>query len=522
MSEVLRLLQVEDSESDAALISRLLVKAGYDVRSHRVENAGDMSAALSGREWDVILADYRMPGFDAPAALAVLHETGRDIPFIVVSATIGEDRAVAMMKSGAHDYVLKDNLARLVPAVEREIGEARLRHERRRLERQLLQSQKLEGIGRLAGGIAHDFNNLLTVITGYSDLVLRQLLPEHSLREPIVEISKAASRASDLTRQLLAFSRRQGGEAKIIELNQVVADFEKMLRRLIGEDIELVLSLQPDVTTMRADPGHIEQLIMNLSVNAKDAMPGGGRLSIATSRVEAGHAFAEPGLSADCDLLMLSVSDTGAGMSDEVKAHIFEPFFTTKEQGKGTGLGLSTVYGIVKQNHGSIWVDSGVGRGTTFRMLFPVESADSRPVVSPVTAKLQYGDETVLVAEDDPAVRKYIRETLNLQGYRVLEAANGGEALETARQHPGAIHLLLTDSVMPGMSGPELAAEFSMVRPGVPFVIASGYSDQISPEIRKTSNYLQKPFTPAMLLAHVRSALEAHPPSPLLVRRIPE
>jgi signal transduction histidine kinase len=372
MSERLRILQVEDSESDSALLDRLLAKAGYEVRSKRVETREEMREALSKQTWDVILCDYHMPKFDAQEALETLHEAGCDIPFLVVSGSIGEDRAVSLMKAGAHDYVLKDNLTRLVPAVEREIREAQSRCERASLEKQFLQAQKLESVGRLAGAVAHDFNNFLTVIAGYSQIALKQLPPHHSLRGSIEEISKATTRATHLARQLLTFSQRQLSEAKNYVLDDVLRDVEQMLARLIGSDIELVLSLHAGAGTILADPGHIEQVIMNLAVNAKDAMPNGGRLLLETANLRVDEQGPQPSEAAPPGVyVMLSVSDTGIGMPAEVKEHLFEPFFTTKQPGKGTGLGLSTVYGIVKQSGGSISVHSEPGHGTRFRILFP-------------------------------------------------------------------------------------------------------------------------------------------------------
>jgi PAS domain S-box-containing protein len=640
MGEALRLLQVEDSETDAALIVRVLEKAGYTVKAERVEDAAGMSAALSRAEWDVIITDYRMPGFDAPGALQTLRETGLDIPCIVVSGTIGEDLAVRMMKSGAHDYLMKDNLTRLAPAVEREIREAALRRarkqaeqdlrdseerlalvidatqlgtfdfnpqtrkvicseflkrqlgvapdaqvtvetllsglhaddkprvrknverilrqgsnglysdefrvigiedrverritamgrayfdahgravrfvgvtldvsERRQLEEEFRQAQKLESVGRLAGGVAHDFNNLLTVILGYAQMILHDMPLQHPLREPIDEISKSAARASDLTRQLLTFSRRHVSEAKVIVLNDLLRDLEKMLSRLIGEDIRLNLTLDPEAGLFRADPGQIEQVIMNLAVNARDAMPGGGNLAIATSRyvVDEEAALLHPSL-APGTYVMLSVRDSGVGMTAEVQARIFEPFYTTKPPGRGTGLGLSTVYGIVTQFGGAIWVDSQPGRGSTFAVIFPAVESEVASAPRPRAKTPASGNETILIAEDDPVVRRFVRGVLERHGYTILESSDGRSALELARQHPGPIHLLLADVVMPEMGGAELSEQFPSVRPGVRVLCMSGYTDRAFPEAELPGGYLQKPFTPEALLTKVRKVLDA-------------
>ena len=381
--------------------------------------------------------------------------------------------------------------------------------ERKRLEDQFRQAQKLEGIGRLAGGVAHDFNNLLTVISGYAQTVLDDLAVQHPLREPMQLISQAAARATRLTRQLLIFSRRQVSEPRNIVLNNLVQDFEKMLRRLIGEDIHLVLSLDPGAGVIRADAGQIEQVILNLAVNARDAMPKGGTLSIETSSLLVDEEFAQKHLSVQPGLYVaLMVSDTGVGMSPEVKSHLFEPFFTTKEAGKGTGLGLSTVYGIVRQSEGSIWVYSEPGRGTTFRMLFPAVEAEGEPA-APAPVKVASGSETILLAEDEPDVRGFVRHTLERHGYTVLEASNGREALELARKHTGPIHLVMADVVMPEMGGVELADQCGADRPGVPVLFMSGYANHLGQSEGMGAGYLQKPFTSASLLTQVRAVLDA-------------
>ena len=380
--------------------------------------------------------------------------------------------------------------------------------ERKHLEDQFLQAQKLDGIGRLASGVAHDFNNLITVITGYTEMALGDLALETPLRDSMEEIGKAAMRAASLTRQLLTFSRRQISQPKEIVLNDLVGEFEKMLERLIGEDVELVLSLDPEAGALRADPGQIEQVILNLAINARDAMPHGGRLFIETSRFLAGEeiAHAQLGMAAG-EYVLLSVSDTGSGMTEDVKAHIFEPFFTTKEVGKGTGLGLSTVYGIVTQSGGTISVCSEPGHGSTFKMRFPAVEAGRSGSAKPSAEVTPAGYETILLAEDEAAVRKYVRQILERQGYTVLEACNGREALEAAQRHRGPIHLLLTDIVMPEMGGVDLVAEFGVARRQVPVLCMSGYTDRVWRQ--EDLGYLQKPFTPTALLTQLRTILDA-------------
>jgi len=648
MSKPLRLLQIEDSESDADMILRLLMQGGFEVFSQRVEDAEGLRLALQDGSWDVIVADYHLPGFEAPGALRILQECGHDIPCIVVSGIMGEDTAVEMMKSGAHDYLTKNNLTRLVPAVERELAEAAARREskqaqgelqaseerlalaveatqigtfdfypqtgnliwskfarqhygvspeaevtydtflralhpsdrdrvtqtlqdalryesggdyaheyrtlgiedgeerwlssrgrvffdaesqavrvvgviqniteRKRLEQQLLQSQKIESVGRLAGSIAHDFNNLLTIINGYAHLILAEMGPEDPYRDSMEELSKAAMQAAGLTRQLVSFSRRQVAEPKTIAVNEFVKDYENMLRRLLGENIELALSLDSQAGTFRADPGQMGQVLVNLAVNAKDAMPSGGKLVIETSCMVVDdhfartHLYVSPG-----EYVVLAVTDTGTGMSAEVKSHLFEPFFTTKEPGKGTGLGLSTVYGIVNQSSGSIWVSSEPDRGTTFKLFFPSSGLEAEPGSTLSIEHVSSRGETILLAEDEEGVRKYTREILKRYGYIILEAHNGVEALAVARKHSAPIHLLLTDIIMPGMGGVELTEKFKAEFPGVPVLFMSGYTDQIIRHWDALSAYIQKPFTLSDLLTQVRELLDRTAPSSLSI-----
>ena len=380
-------------------------------------------------------------------------------------------------------------------------------------EAQLRQSQKMEAVGRLAGGVAHDFNNLLTVIRGYSELLLARLAPDDSMRKDMLEVKKAADRASGLTRQLLAFSRRQFIAPKVIDLNALIANMDGMLRRLLGEDIvELCTELNPQTGLIRADSGQIEQVIMNLAVNARDAMPKGGRLTIETRNVTIGTptrqtpAIVKPGA-----YVLLAVRDTGHGMDEETQSRLFEPFFTTKEKGKGTGLGLSTVYGIVKQTGGSIVVESKKDEGATFKIYFPLVEHGAKGTAGALEAEPVHGRETILLVEDEPAVRGLVHETLRLRGYTVLEARHGIEALMTGAKHQGPIHLLLTDVVMPQMSGPEVAEKIQVVRPGIKVLYMSGYPDHPAFEqggISRDASFLPKPFTPNVLAKKVRDVLD--------------
>ena len=388
--------------------------------------------------------------------------------------------------------------------------------ERQQLEEQLRQAQKMEAVGRLAGGVAHDFNNLLMVIKGHTELLLGALPPEDRSRRKIEQIERSADRATTLTRQLLAFSRMQVLQPRTINLNSIVEEMGRLIPRLIGEDVELVLHASPDLGTVRADVSQIEQIIMNLAVNARDAMPKGGKLIIETSNEEldsaykTAHPVVKPGR-----YVLLAVSDTGVGMDAETQAHIFEPFFTTKEQGKGTGLGLSTVYGVVKQSNGFIWVYSELGKGATFKIYLPrVDAAVDSVVQTPAQAQVMRGTETILLAEDEQDVREVAREFLESAGYTVVLAANGAEALARAEDHSGGIDLLVTDMVMPGMTGRELARRLQQRQADLGVIYMSGYSEQAAAEATKSapsSAILTKPFSRAAILRAVREILQNKP-----------
>ncbi len=643
MSSPLHILLVEDSATDAKLVMHEIRRAGHVVEFERVEDAEAMRAALRRRRWDAVISDWSMPKFSALAALGIVKELALDVPFILASGTVGEELAVEAMRAGAHDYVLKDRLARLPAVIERELREHELREAHRRseearrasevrfsrlsdsgivgivvgdlhgniieandaflrivgysradleakivrwreltapesraitqrglveleatgvarpyakeyirkdgtrisvlvgiamlqgthsiafildltaqkqaeaaLERseaQLRQAQKMEAVGRLAGGVAHDFNNLLSVILSYSSIVSESLQPGDPLREDVEEIGKAGMRAAELTRQLLTFSRQEVVEPKVLVLNDVIANMDKMLQRILGEDVDLVSLRDAELGRIRADPSSIEQVIMNLAVNSRDAMPTGGKLTIETRNVvldedhAAEHLDIVPGR-----YVMLAFSDTGTGMDQATQHHIFEPFFTTKEKGKGTGLGLSTVFGIVRQCKGSIWVYSELGHGTTFKIYLPRVDAELDDDAPFVELPKRGGSETILLVEDDDQIRSVARVILANLGYRVLEACNAGEALLKSEQHSGAIDLLLTDVVMPQMSGPELAKRLVRDRPDTKILCMSGYTDDALVRhgaIESGIAYLQKPITPDKLARKVRAVLDA-------------
>jgi PAS domain S-box-containing protein len=388
--------------------------------------------------------------------------------------------------------------------------------DRKSLEEQLLQAQKMEAMGRLAGGVAHDFNNLLTAILGYADIVLRRLEAGHPLRGKVEEIKKAGERASTLTRQLLVFSRKQDMQPRVVGLNAVVTELEKMLRRIIGEDVELTTSLAADLGRIRADPAQLEQILLNLAVNARDAMPSGGLLVLETANAELDATYAREHVGVSPGrYVMLVVSDTGTGMSEETRRHIFEPFFTTKAPGKGTGLGLATVYGIVAQSGGHIWVYSEPGRGTVFKVYLPRvdDPVDAKAATAP---PLVGGAETVLLVEDEDGVRELMAEVLTGYGYEVLTARRAEEALQLAARHSGRLDLVISDVVLPGLGGPALVEQLRAARPGIPALFISGYTSETMVQrgiVEEGAAVLPKPFTPEALGRRVREVLDA-PPNP--------
>ena len=636
----LRIIHLEDSPRDAELISAELERQGFAVETTRADDAESFERALASVP-DLILADYAMPGFDVGSAIAILVLRGLDIPLIIVSASIPEDAAVALLHRGADDYLLKNRLGRLGTAItgalerrelrrqkERDVQSLREREElyaalfqhsplpmfvfdgeslrfsavndeavrqygwsrdeflgltiaeirppeerdrmrryhdenvrslpfgiakslgiwrhwkkdgttiladvsvirlnlggrpvmhavcqdvtaREELEQKFIQSQKMESVGRLAGGVAHDFNNLLTVILGYGDLLRMKLGPTFPGLRELTEMHHAAQRAADLTRQLLAFSRRQVMQTRVMSLNESVQAVQSMLRRLIGEDIEVVVEAATDLGRIKSDPGQIEQVALNLAINARDAMKDGGRLTLATANRVLSAAEAAPLEIPPGRYVTLQVRDTGSGMPPEVMKHLFEPFFTTKEQSKGTGLGLSTVYGIVRQSGGAIAVDSAPGRGSTFTVHLPRVEADSKVrSMAPRSVADLRGTETILLVEDEPIVRNLAAKILIEAGYRVHAAAAPEEALKILDQVREPIQLLLTDVIMPQMNGRALANLIVARQPRIRVVFTSGYTDD---EIVRHGvldqgvPFLAKPYTWSSLLTKVREVLD--------------
>ena len=654
----LHIVHLEDDPNDAALVRAVLEESGVPFEIAPASDRDGFVAALTTGRVDLVLSDYALPQFDGLSALALARELAPDVPFILISGTMGEDAAIDSLRSGATDYVLKHRMSRLAPAVQRALKEAselaarrateealeherqflravldslasgvvacdragvptlfnpplrsilglpegaispedwlasyqlylpdrrtpvdsepleralrgeRLRNveltvlqrsgveravlasgqpifdaqgteigavvalqditERKQLEEQFRQAQKMEAMGRLAAGVAHDFNNLLTVITGHSELLRRRLSDDGAAPHDLEAIEKASQRATGLTRQLLAFSRQQILEPRVLDLNSVIAEMKKMLERVIGADIDLAFQPARDLDKVRADAGQIEQILMNLIVNARDAMPSGGAITIVTKRVEvsdlAGRGGPVAGAVAPCGgpdapippgrYALVSVTDTGCGMDSETRAHIFEPFFTTKGVGQGTGLGLSTVHGIVTQSGGHVAVDSEPGRGTTFGIYLPATSGSEeagRP--APKDARGSRGAERILVVDDDDALRALVVEVLELSGYRVSEAASGEAALDLIERGRLEVDVVITDVVMPRLGGRELVHRLATVRPSLRTLYISGYVERdagtFAVDLPAGVGFLQKPFTPETLLQRLRGVLDA-------------
>ncbi len=642
MGQSIHILHLEDDPIDAELVQAKLEEAGLTFKITCVQNRAEYDEALRQCSYKIILADFRLPTYDGMSALRLAQELCPDIPFIFVSGTMGEEAVIEGLTEGATDYVLKQRLTRLVPAIRRAIHEAENWKERKRaeeelnklsraveqsastiiitdsqgyieyanprlaetsgyslaeilkqhtrifksgltspemyqqlwetitagkewrgefhnrkkngelywestsispiknadgvithflavkediterkqaeetrskLEEQLRQAQKMESIGQLASGVAHDFNNLLTVIHGYADLIQHKIGPGGPLAEDLEQIRRASERAATLTRQLLAFSRQQVLSPTILDLNDLVTDLHKMLGRLIGEDIRLTTILEPELWAITADPGQIEQVVMNLVVNARDAMPTGGKVTIETKNIHLDEGYAQTHFEVPIGpCVMLTVTDTGHGMDKQTLTRIFEPFFTTKEQGKGTGLGLATVYGIIKQSGGDITVYSEPGQGTTFSIYLPAteENSDTSLPAHQNQSLTRHRSETILLVEDNDLVRNIVHDVLQTEGYTILETDSGAEALLIARQEQGKIDLLLTDVVMPEMSGGELAEQLQALYPQIKVLFMSGYTDVVVRQklLSAEIEFISKPFSPGSLAEKVHQVLD--------------
>ena len=530
-----RILYVEHQAMDIELTLQYFAETAPQFEIDVMHSCADALARLAQPPaYDAALIDLRMPDMSGLDFAREARQRRLPLPpFIMISGKGDEVTAIASLKLGAADYEAKregyleqlrytieraiahEQLARITTQLRDELAERkRSEEEREKLEEQLRTAQRMESIGRLAGGIAHDFNNLLSVILCCTEYAMVSAREDDRIRDELLEVKTAADRAATLTRQLLAFSRKQVLQPVVLNLNQIASGVEKMLHRILGEDIDYVQMLAPDLGAVWADPGQIEQVLMNLVVNARDAMPEGGKLTLATCNVDldedyaARHVAMKPG-----SYVQLAVTDTGCGMDAATKAQIFEPFFTTKEKGKGTGLGLSTVYGIVKQSGGNVWVYSEPGLGTTFKIYLPrVEATvESTPVVKTVATHTA-GTETILVVEDEESIRDITKRILVLAGYTVLTAASAGDAMLICEAHTREIHLLLTDVVMPQMGGRGLAERVTSLRPGIKVLYMSGYTDDAIAHhgtLSPGTHFIAKPFSAVDLTKKVREVLES-------------
>jgi signal transduction histidine kinase len=514
MAQALRVLVVEDNERDAALLLRELKRGGYEVEHIRVETADAMMEALENRQWDLIVSDYSMPHFSAHGALDVLRQSEIDLPFIIVSGTIGEEAAVEAMRAGAHDFMPKGKFTRLLPAIARELREAAMRAEHRAIEHRLRQAQKMEAMGQLTGGVAHDFNNLLGVIVGNIDLLLDTVRGNAAQVELADAALNSALRGAELTKRLLAFSRQQPLATKVIDVNERLPGMIGVLQRTLGETIQIVTHLAPELWPARADPSQLEDALLNLAINARDAMPDGGTLSIATANIHldehhaALQAEVQPG-----DYVTLSVTDTGIGMPAEIIERAVEPFFTTKEPGKGTGLGLSMIYGFAKQSGGHLSIYSEPGVGTTVRLYLPRElgEASAADLRAAAAGEVPKGGESVLVVDDNVELRRVALRLLSGLGYRVGEATDGPAALALieAGEH---FDLLFTDIGLPeGMNGFELADRARQLLPTLKVLFTTGYGShgrRNGNQETDPASVLQKPYRSRDLAERVRAVFD--------------
>jgi signal transduction histidine kinase len=502
---------LEDDPDDAALVMRELRRASPGCDIERVDHYQAFVAALDRGLPDLVLSDHRLAEFSGMHALELVRQRSAALPFIFVTGTLDEETAVECVKAGASDYVLKDRLVRLGPAIEAAVELGQTREALRQSQEQLLQTQRMDALGRLAGSVAHDYNNLMTVVSGYAE-ILAETFANQPCAEDIKEITLAAQRATALTRQLLAFSRKQAIEIAPLNIADVIAGVESMLRRLVGERVRIEISCPADLPLIESDRGQLEQVLMNLAVNARDAMPSGGRLEISTLAVDVDekHQLEQPHAVLGPHVCVI-VRDNGVGIPSHVVPKIFEPFFTTKARGQGTGLGLATVYGIVRQTHGHIAVRSSVGVGTEFRLYFPVTEESAKPTLTPFRSMSTTlaGTERVLLVEDDESVRRLAKRILVSHGYHVFDAGDGARALDIAIAQSG-IALVITDMTLPDTIGLVLFNEILRFQPDARLLLMSAYAPADSEEVgtQRDDLPLQKPFVRRVLLERVRAALD--------------
>src|SRR5450755_2760364 len=505
-TSAVRALIVDDTVDDADLSVAQLESAGLTVESERVDTAEAMAGALARGPWDVVLCDHTMPGFGSKEAITILAAAGCPAPAIIVSGAIGEEAAVAAMRAGAVDFVSKDHLFRLPAAVQRALDEAAREREHRRRAEELAHARRMESIGRLAGGVAHDLNNKLAVILGFTDIVSRALGAGNPLARDLGEVRAAAEYSAALTRDLLAFGRRQTLRPEPVVAAEIAAGLQRILRPTIGETVTLVVQDASEAAVVMADRAQLEQALVSLALNAHEAMPDGGRLTIRTARVPAeepgGHGASVAGA------VTISVSDTGVGMPEEIRERVFEPFFTTKRFGGGTGLALAAVSGFVEQIGGTITVRSRPGQGTTFRIELP--HYDAAPGQRSPATMIEPAGLDVLLVEDDEQVRRLLELLLADAGHRVAGAGSGDEALAILGEPSRPLDLVITDMVLPDLRGSEIVRRARQLRPGVSVLCISGYPDDPLVESETAPDgFLTKPFSGEELSAAIRSVLSA-------------
>ncbi|MEI8293547.1 MAG: response regulator [bacterium] len=504
MSVVARILHLEDDPLDAELIARRLKEDGVACWIERVDSEAGFLKALEKGGIDLVLADFSLPGCEGLESLRLAREVRPEVPFLIVSGVIGEEAAVDSLKNGATDYVLKDRLSRLAPAVRRALNEAELRRDRKTLGDQLTRAQKVEIFGELAGGVAHDYNNILTIIMANSGLLTAGLEEGTRLHKHATQIEYACAHAASLTRQLLLFNRQRERDAGVLELNGILKNAESMLRRLLPENTQLAVAAFPSALLITADRGDIEQVLINLVLNARDSIRGHGTIRLEAGLVREGGE----------DFVFFDVDDNGCGMSRKVKERVFEPFYTTKPEGVGTGLGLATCRRLIESMQGRITVESQLGRGSRFRVLMPRAAFGETGQEEPCTmALILSGSEKILLAEDNHILRDMIAAQLGELGYEVLQAATGIDALEVFEEHKAAPPvLLITDVVLPLLSGRELGRLLQKASPNLKILYTSGHTDQTITALGLTSRsgeWLAKPFSLADLSRRIREILPA-------------
>lgn len=513
MKKQLRILHVEDNMKDADLIQSLLADEGYEPDIIRVDSRNDFTHALSHNEFDLVLCDYNLPSFDGKSALQLAKEQRPDLPFIFVSGTIGEERAIDALKRGATDYVIKDRLERLIPAVQRAVREAEEKTARKSLEEQLFHAQRMESIGTLAGGIAHDFNNILGIIMGHASLLERIRTDPIKFSDSTQVILQATRRGALLVRQLLTFARKNDVVVEKVHINDIVSEVIKLLKETFSRTITLTSQQGNNLPTIAGDATQIQQILLNLCVNARDAMPNGGTLTVTTEKIH-GSILRDTFIKAmDADYVLIKVTDTGTGMSEETRKRIFEPFYTTKEPGKGTGLGLAVAFGIVEIHNGFITVDSELGKGTTFSIYFPASRA-SAPSGSDENANADdsfKGTETLLIIEDEEILRELLTLALSAKGYKILSAADAEEGVMVYKQYAEKIDLVISDFGLPKFDGFEVLKRLKAINLDIKFILASGYieSEQRTKFLNEgVREIVQKPYDPQKIMAVVRKTLD--------------